>query len=179
VKLYSAQVRKRWGGDDWFAPVLDPASAHWVGCLATTLPPGNRVPGFETRYLNLLRNVAAHARMTTGLGAQTGWLLSAFNGVLVATWVQKADDHPAIERARVEAQQLLSGLLTLRKLRLPMAHEFLEEVIDAEAKTPPLGDAARADAVAPPEARPGPTRLTTLRGLVSRTVLQMAESTPS
>lgn len=180
VKIYSAQIRKRWAGDDWFAPEFEKGAKHWLGCLATTLPPTNRVDGFETRYLNLLRATAPHARVTSGLGAQTGWLGIAFSGVLVATWMQKADDGTAIERDRDEARRFFDGLQTLRKRELPMEHQFLEEVLDAEPAST-AGDAQSGDAAPAPDAgHPLSARSDSLmyrvRGLVSRTVLQMTEA---
>ena len=38
ANFYSAQIRSRWAGDEWFAPQLDASSPQWLGCLAVTLP---------------------------------------------------------------------------------------------------------------------------------------------
>lgn len=168
VKLYSAQVRRRWGEGELFVPLLEPTVEHWVGCLATSLPAERQrghafAGGFETRYLNLLRTVAPHVRITSGLDAQS-WLGSAFVGVLVATWVERSDDAGAIERARGEAQQLLAGLQTLCAKGVVVPMRFLEETIAAEDED----GGPRSKAVVP-------LRLNRLRALVSRTVLQMTE----
>ena len=166
VKLYSAQVRRRWGEGELFAPLLEPTVEHWVGCLATTLHADRQLPGFETRYLNLLRRVAPHVRITSGLDAQS-WLGRAFNGVLVATWVEPSGDVGAIDRARAEAQALLVGLKALCAEGVVVPVRFLEEVIGAESAD---------EAEASNEGRPiVPPRLNLLRALVSRTVLQMSE----
>ncbi len=167
VKLYSAQVRKRWSEGELFAPLFDPSAAHWVGCLASASGSGRRVSGFETRYLNLLRSAAPHVRLTSGLDAQTS-LGSAFAGVLVATWVERSGDAAAIERDRHEAHALLAGLRRLDAQNGKMPMRFLEETIVAD---PSPVDTSSAPVV--------PSRLDRLRALVSRTVLQMSEGAAS
>ena len=162
VKLYSLQVRRRWGEGELFAPLLEAHVAHWVGCLSTALHPTRRVPGFETRYLNQLRTIAPDVRITSGLDAQS-WLGSAFSGVLVATWVERADDDAAIERAREQARRLFAALQTLSPSRAQKTVFFGEDIIPAEAPSSGAG----ATAV--------PARLNLLRALVSRTVLRMTE----
>lgn len=168
VKLYSAQVRKRWSEGELFAPLLEPHVAHWVGCLAVSLHPTKRVAGFETSYLNRLRTVAPHVRITSGLDAQT-WLGSAFSGVLVATWVEHADDEPALVRDRDEASALFDALLRLEPRRAKTPMVFREETIPAEAQRPVGGEPARTTTATPLV----PPRLDLLRALVARTVLQM------
>ena len=163
AKLYSAQVRRRWGEGELFAPLLEPTVEHWVGCLAIALRTDRQVPGFETRYLNLLRTAAPHVRITSGLDAQS-WLGSAFSGVLVATWVEPSGDVATIERARGEAQALLAGLRRLGARGSVVPTNFGEEIIAAEAGT-----------IGGPSTGPVPARLHRLRALVSRTVLQMSE----
>ena len=165
AKLYSAQVRRRWGEGELFVPLLDAHVAHWVGCLATALHADRQPPGFETRYLNLLRTAAPHVRITSGLDAQS-WLGSAFVGVLVATWVERSDDVEAIARARGEAQHLLAGLRSLSAQGAVVPMRFLEETVAAED-------------VAPRSPHVVPVRLNQLRALVSRTVLQMSEGVES
>ncbi|MEO8935747.1 MAG: CHASE2 domain-containing protein [Burkholderiaceae bacterium] len=170
VKLYSAQVRRRWSEGELFAPLLEPAVEHWVACLATSLPPNRQLGhafdgGFETRYLNLLRTVAPHVRITSGLDAQS-WLGNAFSGVLVATWVERSDDPVAIARARAESRQLLTGLRSLCAKGAIVPMRFLEEIVAAEPAAVTVG--AGSATIVPP-------RLNRLRALVSRTVLQMSE----
>jgi adenylate cyclase len=168
VKLYSAQVRRRWSEGELFRPLLEPRVAHWVGCLATALHPTRRAAGFETRYLNLLRTVAPHVRITSGLDAQS-WLGSAFSGVLVATWVEPASDHEAIARARVEAATLFKGLKSLGPHGASGAMCFREDAID------PVTHDSRLDGKPVASSPAVPARLNQLRSLVSRTVLQMTE----
>lgn len=163
AKLYSAQVRRRWGEGELFMPLLAATRTHWVGCLATSLHADRRLPGFETRYLNLLRTTAPHVRITSGLDAQH-WLGHAFNGVLIVTWVEAADDAQAIERARGEVQALLAALRTLCAKGATLPVRFLEDVIAAD---PADGRSGAASDVSP--------RLHRLRALVGRTVLQMSE----
>jgi CHASE2 domain-containing sensor protein len=165
VKFYSAQVRRRWAGDTWFAPVLQRGASHWIACLAATLPLESRVKGFETLFLNLLRVQVPNVRMTPGFGAQSGWLGRAYAGVLVASWVERSDDAPAIQRDRAQARALLDGLGLLRRGTLPMEHQFDEEVVAGAASdaTEGLADSLKIG----------------VRGLVSRTVLRMTEGRPA
>ena len=180
VKFYSAQIRKRWAGDDWFAPEFAKGARHWIGCLATTLAPDNRVHGFETRYLNLLRTRAPNAHVTSGLGAQSGWLGLAYNGVLVATWVEKADDDAAVKRDQDEARQFFDGLSQLRNKPLPMDYHFLEEVLDVEpaaiTSVVSTRDGAPSAVIGPAVDARSASHLDRVRGLVSRTVLRMTDA---
>ena len=161
VKLYSAQVRQRWTEGELFAPLLEPAIDHWVACTAIALHPAKPIPGFETRYLNALRNVAPHVRITSGLDAQR-WLGHAFSGVLVATWVEHADDGDAIARDRAEAASLASALCAMASTTSPVSMAIRETTI--------VADHASRD-----RDSPVPPRLARLRALVSSTVLAMTE----
>jgi hypothetical protein len=158
-------VRRRWAGDTWFAPVLQRGASHWIACLTATLPLESRVKGFETLFLNLLRVRAPDVRVTPAFGAQSGWLGRAYAGVLVASWVERADDAPAIQRDQAQALALLDGLGPLRRGTLPIEHQFDEEVVPGVA-----GDAT--DGIADPLKVP-------VRELVSRTVLRMTEAKPA
>jgi hypothetical protein len=175
VKLYSGQMRKRWAGDDWFAPRFKPGIRHWIGCLATTLPTRDRVAGFETRYINLLRINAPHARITSGLGSQSGWLGSAFNGVLVATWVEAADDQAGAARDREEARCLAAALRTLSKSGGSLQSRFDEDVLEPE-EAPLAGDAVHGSTTDGESGAPGQKALRTVRGLVTRTMLESMEA---
>ena len=176
VKVYSGQLRKRWAGDDWFAPRFEAGGRHWIGCLATTLPTVDRVAGFETRYVNLLRTVAPHARITSGLGAQSGWLGRAFNGVLVATWVEPAADDAAIARDHDEARGLGIALQTLSTIGTPLESHFEEDVLEPDDSAQPPVAAGRTEAiVADDAAAPGRRALRAVRELVTRTMLSSKE----
>jgi len=165
VKIYSAQVRQRWTEGELFAPLLEPAIDHWVACAAVALHPSKPIPGFETRYLNVLRTIAPHVRITSGLDAQS-WLGHAFSGVLVATWVEHADDADAIARDRDEARALSTALRAMVSIKSPVSTCIREATIVADHARPDR------ESLVPP-------RLDRLRVLVSSTVLAMSEGNAS
>jgi adenylate cyclase len=175
ANFYSAQIRRRWAGDDWFAPQFDAANKHSLGCLAVTLPVDERVAGFEARFLNLLRTAAPHARMTAGLGAQSGWLGKAFTDIVVMTWIESSDDAAAIARAREEASHLVAAMQSLRKDAAPLQHQFLVETLPADHPSSSAATAASVSANAPPAGTLGAVRRHAVRTLISRTLMMMTE----
>ena len=171
AKFYSAQLRRRWAGDAWFAPELERAASYWVACLVTALPLESRVRGFETRYLNLLRDKAPDVRVAPGFGAQSGWLVRAYAGLLVSTWCERAEDAAAIARVQAQARALHEGLQRLRRGASPLAHRYDEQVLAADAAVATTATGATA-------ATAGIDRplMVRVRELVSRTVLRMTEA---
>jgi hypothetical protein len=149
VKFYSAQVRRRWGEGPPHVPLFERGVAQWTACLAARLTSEQRRPGFETRYLSLLRTAAPHVRFTWGLDSHGGWSVNAFASVLFATWVEAEHDTDAVARARAEAEALRAGFATLHVRGRDVATAYLEDaipaIVDNRTRTKRVDDALRMD----------------------------------
>ena len=149
VKAYSAQVRRRWNEGPPHVPMFERGVAQWTACVAARLTPEQRRPGFETRYLSLLRTTAPNVRLTWGLEAQGSWSVNAFADVLFATWVEAADDADALARDRDEAEALQAGFATLHRRGREVVTAYRERtipaVVDGRPHTKRVDDTLRMD----------------------------------
>ena len=106
AKFYSFVVRQYWSGQAPYNVTISTGTQYHIGALAAVLPQPKGMLGLETRFLRLISGSAPHAKATLNLGSGVGWLESALQKIMIATWTIPGDDASGIARMRQEAQQL-------------------------------------------------------------------------